>query len=64
MGIQAPIKEWRVSLNDSIKTLSELSGAQKVDERFGRDIKGELYITTKPDGKVYRLISSSLIKSN
>ena len=62
LGSQAPIKEWQVSLNGSIKTLSELSGAKKVDERFGRDIKGELYITTKPDGKVYRLISSSSVK--
>ncbi len=62
LGSQAPIKEWRVSLNGSIKTLSELSGAQKVDERFGRDSKGELYLTTKPDGKVYRLVSASSIK--
>ena len=62
VGSQAPIKEWQVSLNGSIKTLSELCGAQKVDERFGRDSKGELYFTTKPDGKVYRLVSASLIK--
>lgn len=62
VGSQAPIKEWRVSLNGTIKTLSELSGTQKVDERFGRDSKGELYLTTKPDGKVYRLVSASLIK--
>jgi glucose/arabinose dehydrogenase len=62
VGSQAPIKEWRVSLNGTIKTLSELSRAQKVDERFGRDSKGELYLTTKPDGKVYRLISATNIK--
>ena len=62
VGSQAPIKEWRVSFNGSIKTLSELSGSQKVDERFGRDSKGELYITTKPDGKVYRLVSATNIK--
>ena len=62
LGSQALIKEWRVSLDGNIKTLSELSGAQKVDERFGRDIKGELYLTTKPDGKVYRLVSATNIK--
>ena len=64
LGSQAPIKEWRISLNGSIKTLSELCGADKVDERFGRDSNGELYITTKPDGKVYRLVSSIHTKSN
>ena len=60
LGSQAPIKEWQVSLDGQIKTLSELCGAEKVDERFGRDSKGELYITTKPDGKIYRLVSASI----
>jgi glucose/arabinose dehydrogenase len=55
-GGRALIQEWRVSVNGSIKTLRELCGTEKVDERFGRDAKGELYITTKPDGKVYRLV--------
>ncbi len=59
LGSQAPIKEWQVSINGTIKTLSELCGADKVDERFGRDSKGELYITTKPDGKIYRLVSAT-----
>ncbi len=54
-GGHAAIKEWRISVNGSVKTLRELCGADKVDERFGRDAKGELYITTKPDGRVYRL---------
>jgi glucose/arabinose dehydrogenase/mono/diheme cytochrome c family protein len=62
VGSQAPIKEWRISFNGSVKTLSELCGAQKVDERFGRDSNGELYITTKPDGKVYKLISANNVK--
>ena len=62
LGSQAPIMEWQVSLGGQIKTLSELCGADKVDERFGRDSKGELYITTKPDGKVYRLKSSTIKK--
>ena len=60
LGSQAPIKEWRVSLNGSLKTLTELCGAEKVDERFGRDSNGELYIMTKPDGKVYRMVSSGM----
>jgi mono/diheme cytochrome c family protein len=59
-GSQAQIKEWQVSKNGKIKTLKELTGADKVDYRFGRDDKGEMYITTKPDGKVYRLVSGKI----
>jgi glucose/arabinose dehydrogenase/cytochrome c2 len=59
-GNQAQIKEWQVSFEGRIQTLKELTGAGKVDERFGRDSEGELYITTKPDGKVYKLISATI----
>jgi hypothetical protein len=58
LGSQATIKEWQVNFNGERKTLVELSGATKVDERFGIDRNGELYLTTKPDGKVYRLVSA------
>jgi mono/diheme cytochrome c family protein len=56
LGSQAVIKEWKVRLNGSPKTLAELCGAKKVDLRFGRDHRGEIYVMTKPDGKVYRLV--------
>ena len=59
LGGHAPIKEWRVSLDGKIQTLKQLTGTDKVDERFGRDNKGELYLTTKPDGKIYKLVSAS-----
>jgi hypothetical protein len=38
------------------KTLTELCGAKKVDVRFGRDHLGEIYVMTKLDGKVYKLV--------
>ena len=55
LGKQATIKEMKVSLNGRTTTLIEMCGAQKVDMRFGRDHTGELYVLTKPDGKVYRV---------
>ncbi|HEX5168035.1 MAG TPA: PQQ-dependent sugar dehydrogenase [Cyclobacteriaceae bacterium] len=58
LGSSAPIKEWRIAVNGQLKTLVELCDADKVDVRFGRDHLGELYIMTKPDGKVYRLINA------
>ncbi len=59
-GSQAPIKEWKISFNGSIKTLTELCGNDRVDLHFGRDDHGELYILTKPDGKIYKMVSAAL----
>lgn len=56
VGSQAPIKEWKITVDGVPKTLTELTGQSKVDERFGRDRQGELYLTTKPDGKIYKLV--------
>ncbi len=56
-GTQATIKEWQLSIDGKITTLSKLCGSDKADERFGQDRNGELYLTTKPDGMVYRLVS-------
>jgi mono/diheme cytochrome c family protein len=56
-GTYAPVKEWRVAVNGVIKTLRQLCGTDRVDLHFGKDDKGELYILTKPDGKMYRLES-------
>ena len=55
-GSQAPIKEWQVAYQGKTIKLNELCGDNRVDLRFGRDHKGELYLFTKPDGKVYRLV--------
>lgn len=58
IGKQTDIKEMKVSLNGNTTNMIELSGAQKVDMRFGRDHKGELYVMSKPDGKVYKVVSA------
>ncbi len=56
LGTYAPVKEWRITIGGELKTLVELCGADKVDMRFGRDNVGEIYIMTKPDGRVYKLV--------
>jgi glucose/arabinose dehydrogenase/mono/diheme cytochrome c family protein len=60
VGSQAPIREWQVAVDGVTKTLKELCGADKVDERFHIDRQGELYISTKPDGKIYKLTRGQL----
>ena len=55
-GKFATISEWSVSLNGEGKTLKQLCGNDRVDLHFGRDSKGELYIMTKADGRLYKLV--------
>lgn len=57
-GSEALIKEWQVSINDSIKKLSEVCGSGRVDLHFGKDAHGELYMLTKADGKVYKIVDA------
>jgi len=59
-GQQAIIKEWRVSVNGITKSLTELCGSDRVDLHFGRDDQGEIYILTKADGRVYKIINATL----
>jgi hypothetical protein len=56
IGKQSPIHEWQVSVNGKVQSLKNLCGADKVDLRFGRDSAGEIYILTKPDGRIYKLM--------
>jgi len=58
-GRLATIKEWKVSLNGKIKTLQELCGSKRADLHFGKDMQGELYLLTKPDGKIYKLVAAT-----
>jgi len=55
IGKQSVIKEFQFTLDGKKTTLVELTGEDKVDVRFGRDHTGEMYILTKPDGKVYKI---------
>lgn len=57
LGSQASIKEWQITVNGKKTTLLELCKHNKVDLRFGRDSKGEIYLWSKQDGKVYRVVN-------
>ncbi len=59
-GRQATIKKWNISFHGAPSTLAELCGKDRVEMRYGMDSKKELYILTKADGKVYKLVSASL----
>ena len=59
-GKEAHIHEWKILVNNTPTTLKEACGNDRVDLHFGRDSKGELYILTKADGKVYKLENATL----
>ncbi len=55
---QVQIREFRVAFEDKVISLENLCKNKRVDLRYGRDALGELYIFTKPDGKIYKMTSS------
>jgi glucose/arabinose dehydrogenase/mono/diheme cytochrome c family protein len=58
-GKQSTIKECSIIVNGIQTILTKLCGNDRVDLHLGRDAKGELYILTKPDGKVYSLVNAN-----
>lgn len=61
-GSEALIKEFKIALNGSIQNLQQLCGSDRVDLHFGKDADGEVYILTKADGKMYKIIAATLVK--
>lgn len=57
-GKLAPIKEWKITIDNQPRTLKELCGSDRIDLHFGQDMQGEIYILTKADGKMYKLIGA------
>lgn len=54
-GQQALIKELKLNIDGQEISFSDLHDGKKVDIRFGRDQLGELWISTKIDGQIYRV---------
>ena len=62
-GKQAKIKELRLFNGDREVSFLEIIGKERSDVRFGVDEEGEIYLTSKQDGKVRKLVSSSKTSS-
>jgi len=60
LGAQATVKKWNISVNGSPTTLTQLCKNSRVEMRFGMDSRKELYILTKADGKIYRLVGATM----
>ena len=56
-GKQSSIQEWRVSLNGKPTSFKALCNEERLSLRFGMDHLGVIYLSTMPDGKIYKLVS-------
>ena len=54
-GQQAKIRELRLNIDGEDTSFGKMFDHKKVDIRFGRDHQGELWVSSKIDGKVYRV---------
>jgi glucose/arabinose dehydrogenase len=57
-GKQAKIKELRLFDGNQERSFLEIVGQHRTDVRFGIDEAGELYVTSKQDGKVRKIVPS------
>lgn len=56
-GSLATVREWRISLGSNVKSVKQICGeCDRIDLRFGRDREGEMYILTKNDGRLYKIV--------
>ena len=55
-GRQARIKELKLFDGNVGASFLEIIGSKRSDVRFGIDEKGEIYVTSKSDGKVRKLV--------
>ncbi|GAA4446567.1 hypothetical protein GCM10023189_01830 [Nibrella saemangeumensis] len=62
LGDQAPVQELDIQLNGAVTDFRTLSGSKKTDLRFGQGLNQELYLFTKADGVIYKVVDSSLTK--
>ena len=59
-GKQAKVKELRLFDGDKEVSFLDIIGKERSDVRFGVDESGEIYVTSKQDGKVRKLIPVTL----
>src|SRR5690606_26393575 len=57
---QTTIRELHFSIDGRPTSFGEMFDNKKVDIRFGRDHQGELWVSTKADGKIYRVTSAGI----
>jgi glucose/arabinose dehydrogenase len=55
-GQQAPIYRLNVAINGQLSDMETITNTKRVDLRLGEDSNGELYLLTKGNGVVYKVV--------
>ena len=55
-GKLAPIKELGIWIDDELTTFQKINGTAKPDTRLGVGPRGELYVFTKANGRLYKVV--------
>ncbi|MBX2922817.1 MAG: PQQ-dependent sugar dehydrogenase [Chitinophagaceae bacterium] len=61
-GALASIQELSLTVNGKPQTLAKACGNERVEVRLGENAKGELYVLTKADGKIYKITNAKKLK--
>ena len=56
-GKKTEMREFQIALNGKRTTFKDLCDAERLSMRFGRDHLGEIYVSTMPDGRIYRFVN-------
>lgn len=59
LGTQAPISEVRLTVNGAEGELRDFVRNSRADLRWGMDAAGEVYVMTKTDGKIRRIVGAT-----
>lgn len=59
-GVQAPVYRLQVAMDGQLSTMAKIAGHRRVDLRIGFDDEGELYLLTKGNGGVYKIVDCQL----
>lgn len=58
-GATARVYEYTVTLNGEPFRFKELNKKDRVELHFGQDAQGEIYMMTKADGKLYKIVKAT-----
>jgi glucose/arabinose dehydrogenase len=56
-GQQAPIYRLPLAINGQVSDMVTITGSKRVDLRLGTDAEGELYLMSKANGSVYKVVT-------
>jgi len=61
-GKHTDIQRLHLRIGGKETTLLAVAGLGRVDMRLGQDAQGELYVTTKYDGRIYKMVRAEKVK--